>query len=187
MGIHKNPHRYGHTNPNPHSSTAEAQRDHYKSEWHRYNLKRKLADLPPLGMEKFLEKVQQNTKTEVKEQNLYCRPCRKAFTNDKSYNDHQVSKRHFETVEKNGGKDDTKEYLAQMAMEGRSGKKEKIDFNNDDDFEDVSDFLLSTPSHLQHLSLPLSCRWTRTRRWTWTWTRTSACSAKWSARTWWPT
>lgn len=118
--------------------TADQQRDHYKSEWHRYNLKRKLADLPPLGLEKFLEKVQQNQKTEVKEQNFYCRPCRKAFSNDKSYNDHLVSRRHFEGVEKNDGKDDTTEYLAQLEKEGRSGKKEKIDFTNDDDFEDVS-------------------------------------------------
>lgn len=79
----------------------------------------------------------QNTKTEEKEQNLYCRPCRKAFSNEKSHSDHLVSKRHFETVERNGGKDDTAEYLAQLEKEGRSGKKEKIDFANDDDFEDV--------------------------------------------------
>jgi len=29
-------------------STADHQRDHYKSEWHRYNLKRKVAMLPPV-------------------------------------------------------------------------------------------------------------------------------------------
>lgn len=119
--------------------TADQQRDHYKSEWHRYNLKRKLADLPPLPQEKFLEKVQQNTTVEVvQEKNLYCRPCRKAFSNEKSFTDHLVSKRHFESVEKNGGKDDTQDYLEQLEKEGRSGKKEKVDFSNDDDFEDVS-------------------------------------------------
>lgn len=75
---------------------------------------------------------------------MYCRPCRKAFTKDKSYHDHLVSKRHFETVERNGGKDDTKEYMEQLAKEGRSGKKEKIDFNNDEDFEDVSTYMVAT-------------------------------------------
>lgn len=121
------------------SRTADQQRDHYKSEWHRYNLKRKLADLPPIAQEKFLEKLQQNTKEVVKEKNLYCRPCRKAFSNEKSFSDHLVSKKHFESVEKNGGKDDTQEYLLELEKEGRSGRKEKIDFTNDDDFEDVSE------------------------------------------------
>lgn len=97
-------------------------------------------------MEKFLEKVQQNVKTEEKEQNLYCRPCRKAFSNEKSYNDHLVSRKHFEKVEMNGGKDDTAEYMAQLERDGKSGKKEKIDFSNDDDFEDVSD----VTQHGQH-------------------------------------
>lgn len=92
-------------------------------------------------MEKFLEKVQQNTTAEVKEQNLYCRPCRKSFAKEKSYKEHMLSKKHLEVVEKNGGKDDTKEYLEQLEKEGRSGKKDKIDFANDDDFEDVSIYI----------------------------------------------
>lgn len=33
--------------------SLEEQRDHYRTEWHRYNLKRKVADLPALSFEEF--------------------------------------------------------------------------------------------------------------------------------------
>lgn len=36
---------------------AELQRDHYKSDWHRYNLKRKVAELPSVSAEVFQQKV----------------------------------------------------------------------------------------------------------------------------------
>lgn len=35
----------------------EIQRQHYKSDWHRYNLKRKVAELPPASAEEFQKKV----------------------------------------------------------------------------------------------------------------------------------
>lgn len=37
---------------------AEKQRAHYKTDWHRYNLKRKIADLPPVSAQAFAERVQ---------------------------------------------------------------------------------------------------------------------------------
>jgi len=36
---------------------AELQRSHYKTDWHRYNLKRKVVALPPVSAENFAEKV----------------------------------------------------------------------------------------------------------------------------------
>lgn len=38
--------------------SAEGQRIHYRSDWHRYNLKRKVADLPPVSREQFQQKQQ---------------------------------------------------------------------------------------------------------------------------------
>lgn len=35
----------------------EIQRQHYKTDWHRYNLKRKVAELPPVTAENFQTKV----------------------------------------------------------------------------------------------------------------------------------
>ena len=34
-----------------------AMKEHYKSEWHRHNLKRKVAGLPPLGYEAYEERT----------------------------------------------------------------------------------------------------------------------------------
>ena len=36
---------------------ADLQRAHYKTDWHRYNLKRKVAELPPVTAEVFQQKV----------------------------------------------------------------------------------------------------------------------------------
>ncbi len=39
---------------------TELQRDHYKTDWHRYNLKRKVAELAPVTLEVFREKMEQH-------------------------------------------------------------------------------------------------------------------------------
>ncbi|KAJ3349157.1 hypothetical protein HDU83_000715 [Entophlyctis luteolus] len=39
--------------------SADNQRDHYRSDWHRYNLKRKVAELQPVSMENFAMRLQQ--------------------------------------------------------------------------------------------------------------------------------
>lgn len=36
---------------------AEGQRDHFRSDWHRYNLMRKMAELPPVSRETYNERV----------------------------------------------------------------------------------------------------------------------------------
>lgn len=37
--------------------TADRQRTHYRTDWHRYNLKRKVAELAPVTAEAFANKV----------------------------------------------------------------------------------------------------------------------------------
>ena len=80
---------------------AEIQRSHYKTDWHRYNLKRKVAELPPVSTEVFQEKVlaqreaagaTSETKHEV------CEACRKHFTSRNSYESHLRSRKHREAV-----------------------------------------------------------------------------------------
>lgn len=44
--------------------TADLQRLHMKTEWHRYNLKRRVAQLPPISAEIFAEKTLQNEQNE---------------------------------------------------------------------------------------------------------------------------
>lgn len=36
---------------------ACGQRDHYKTDWHRYNLKRKVAELPPISDQDFKVRI----------------------------------------------------------------------------------------------------------------------------------
>jgi pre-60S factor REI1 len=37
--------------------TADDQRDHYRTDWHRYNLKRRVADMPPVTAQVFADKL----------------------------------------------------------------------------------------------------------------------------------
>ncbi|CAI4046990.1 Reh1p SKDI_12G4130 [Saccharomyces kudriavzevii IFO 1802] len=48
--------------------TSDLQRYHMKTEWHRYNLKRRIASLPPIGAEQFAEKLQISEKEQAENQ-----------------------------------------------------------------------------------------------------------------------
>lgn len=81
--------------------TPDIQRDHYKTDWHRYNLKRRVADLPPVTAEEFQKRVQQQRTADQKALepvSLYCTACRKQFISDKSYENHLNSKKHRENI-----------------------------------------------------------------------------------------
>uniref|UniRef100_A0A0N5BFR1 C2H2-type domain-containing protein n=1 Tax=Strongyloides papillosus TaxID=174720 RepID=A0A0N5BFR1_STREA len=84
-------------------ANADLQRDHYRCEWHRYNLKRKEAELPPITYKLFEEKREQFTiqkKQEIidatTQVNTYCAACGKLFKSTNSYDTHVNSKRHKE-------------------------------------------------------------------------------------------
>lgn len=78
---------------------GEVQRSHYKTDWHRYNLKRKVADMPPVTAENFQERVvAQRT---AAEQHLSdssaaeaCSVCNKKFSSVNAYQNHLQSSRH---------------------------------------------------------------------------------------------
>ncbi|KAI8915402.1 C2H2 type zinc-finger-domain-containing protein [Powellomyces hirtus] len=81
--------------------TADNQREHMRSDWHRYNLKRKVADIPPVSAENFAQRVQQQqTKTQEDNKPVFsgeCLACRKTYSNENGYNNHLHSKKHKET------------------------------------------------------------------------------------------
>lgn len=75
----------------------EIQRQHYKSDWHRYNLKRKVADLPPVTVEDFQKRViAQCNKYDAsrEEESKYCSICGKTFSTQNQYDNHLSSKKH---------------------------------------------------------------------------------------------
>jgi pre-60S factor REI1 len=55
--------------------TAKEQRDHYKSELHHFNLRRKVAELPPLTPEVFEEKAKNLKNLELESERFECQPC----------------------------------------------------------------------------------------------------------------
>ncbi|GMK53662.1 hypothetical protein CspeluHIS016_0102480 [Cutaneotrichosporon spelunceum] len=77
--------------------TAEEQRSHFGTDWHRYNMKRRVANLPPVAAHAFNEKV-----IERREQNavrpdprgMFCSSCNKAFSSENSFRSHVLSKKH---------------------------------------------------------------------------------------------
>ncbi|CAK6977023.1 cytoplasmic 60S subunit biogenesis factor ZNF622 [Scomber scombrus] len=78
---------------------GEIQRAHYKTDWHRYNLKRKVADMPPVTAENFQERVM--AQRVAAEQQLSdaavgegCAVCSKKFSSANAYQNHLQSHKH---------------------------------------------------------------------------------------------
>lgn len=78
---------------------GEVQRAHYKTDWHRYNLKRKVADMPPVTAENFQERVL--AQRAAAEQQLSdaaategCSVCNKRFSSANAYQNHLQSHKH---------------------------------------------------------------------------------------------
>jgi len=98
---------------------GDLQRDHYKSsEWHRYNLKRKMVNLPPVTAENFAERLalQERQLAEAnKDTSQYCYVCKKTFGNDKAFQSHIGSKKHSLMVKECSKKD-----TGNVAVEGEA-------------------------------------------------------------------
>ena len=87
---------------------SDIQRRHYKTDWHRYNLKRKVAEMPPVTAEVFQQKVlAQKAEVEAQQQSktksLHCQLCNKTFSSENAFSNHLSSKKHKD-VEANKAK-----------------------------------------------------------------------------------
>ncbi|XP_068092822.1 cytoplasmic 60S subunit biogenesis factor ZNF622 [Hyperolius riggenbachi] len=81
----------------------DIQRAHYKTDWHRYNLKRKVADMPPVTAENFQERVLAQravVEEQSKETATYCTVCSKRFSTLNAYENHLKSKKHLDLEKK---------------------------------------------------------------------------------------
>ncbi|KAJ3208300.1 hypothetical protein HDU67_006814 [Dinochytrium kinnereticum] len=93
--------------------SAENQREHYRSDWHRYNLKRKVADLPPVNQEAFALRIKAQvarTQTDSAKSTFqgHCAPCGKSYSTENAYTNHLTSKKHKDAVEAFDKKNATK-------------------------------------------------------------------------------
>jgi len=78
---------------------VDLQRQHHKSDWHWYNLKRKVVQLPPVAPDEFKTKVLEQKQLEA-DTNLshqyYCNTCKKKFNSQNTFNTHLKSKKHVQ-------------------------------------------------------------------------------------------
>lgn len=92
-------------------ANAEMQRNHYKTDWHRYNLKRKIAELSPVSVNEFEQRINQQKIAEaasLEDHSLYCNACKKLFKTKNAHDNHLDSKKH---------KDNLKSFLEQNGNE----------------------------------------------------------------------
>jgi len=95
---------------------SNLQRGHYKTDWHRYNLKRKVIDLPPVTAEEFQKRVLAQREANAEQEKpgiVYCDVCKKHFSSQNSYETHIQSRKHRETLAKAErlAKKDTKDFI----------------------------------------------------------------------------
>ncbi|KAI0035853.1 C2H2 type zinc-finger-domain-containing protein [Vararia minispora EC-137] len=79
--------------------TAEEQRVHYRSDHHRYNMKRRVAGLPPVSVAVFNQKIlerRQETAVMLSPKGSTCETCNKSYTTENAYRSHMQSKKHKE-------------------------------------------------------------------------------------------
>ncbi|KAF9168234.1 hypothetical protein DFQ26_000471 [Actinomortierella ambigua] len=81
--------------------SIESQHQHHKSDWHTYNLKRKLVGLPPVSADVFTQLVTASREqaNPAEEPQPECVPCGKKYLSDKSYENHLASKKHRLTAQ----------------------------------------------------------------------------------------
>jgi len=99
-------------------TTAESQRVHYGTDWHRYNLKRKVAELPPVTSEVFNQKVlaqqaQSNDAERKASFSAECTACNKIYYSENAYANHLQSNKH-------------KAAEAKVSLEGTSPTKKNV-------------------------------------------------------------
>ncbi|XXG95982.1 pre-60S factor rei1 [Hypoxylon texense] len=78
---------------------ADTQKGHMKSDWHRYNLKRRVASLPPISSEVFTEKVLQARAATTAEADRagfqqICEVCQRTYYSENSFRNHISSQKH---------------------------------------------------------------------------------------------
>ncbi|KAI9657839.1 MAG: hypothetical protein M1831_004075 [Alyxoria varia] len=87
---------------------SELQRGHMQSDWHRYNLKRRVASLPPLTSTIFTEKVLANQATAAADRakstfERVCPPCQRTYYSENAYQNHLKSQKHKLKIAQLGG------------------------------------------------------------------------------------
>ncbi|KAI5479639.1 zinc finger protein 622 [Pseudohyphozyma bogoriensis] len=81
-------------------TTAASQREHYATDLHRYNSKRRVAGLQPVTAQTFNDKVVERVVQQADDAAapLKCKACNKTFATQATQQTHELSKKHKEAV-----------------------------------------------------------------------------------------
>lgn len=118
---------------------SDAQRTHMRSDWHRYNLKRKVADLPPVSADDFNKKVisaQANTSAAQEQASFAksCTICRKTYYSENAFQSHISSKAHKAKILSASGKTPS---VISRTTSTQDTKDEEIPPEAEAEFDDV--------------------------------------------------
>ncbi|KAF2804649.1 uncharacterized protein BDZ99DRAFT_451783 [Mytilinidion resinicola] len=149
--------------------SSELQRAHMQADWHRYNLKRRVANLPPLSAEIFAEKVLANkasaAATAAKAAfEKPCSICQKSYFSENAYANHLNSQKHKANVARGHksrasvGRDDE---TASVTSSAFSLGEPTIDESADDEVEEEFTKVVDKIKNTTLSEVPLSRRPTR--------------------------
>ena len=121
--------------------TQDDRQTHYKSEWHRYNVKRRCAGLPPFSLPTFTEQLstlQQRRDAAAQaggggvKVRVKCEVCGKVFASKASYDSHLLSKKHIKMTEQQGADADVVEEDEAAADEAGSEDWDMVEHKEDE-------------------------------------------------------
>ncbi|TVY65502.1 Cytoplasmic 60S subunit biogenesis factor REI1-like protein [Lachnellula suecica] len=127
---------------------SELQRGHMRSDWHRYNLKRRVTSLPPISSETFTEKVlqAQASTTEAASRAAYektCIVCVRTYFSENAYQNHLGSAKHKAKLVAASGRladDETSSVMSSTFSLGEpvsAVHDEEIDSEAEEEFNEV--------------------------------------------------
>ncbi|KAJ3273971.1 hypothetical protein HDV01_003641 [Terramyces sp. JEL0728] len=129
--------------------TAQLQRDHMRTDWHRYNLKRKVVELPPVSFEAFSQKVtsqQQQQELDKQEFSAYCEPCKKEYSSENQYKSHCLSKKHLEKAKNYVPKEKT---VKENVAEKTNWKQKLGEAQTEQEINDILDEKIKNSTRLE--------------------------------------
>ncbi|KAK4147458.1 C2H2 type zinc-finger-domain-containing protein [Dichotomopilus funicola] len=131
---------------------SDLQRGHMRSDWHRYNLKRRVASLPPISSEVFTEKVLQ-ARAETTAQadkagfERACETCQKTYYSENSFRNHLSSAKHKAGVAalaaRSNGKADDEASSVTFSL-GEPAADSTVDSDAEEEFNEVVEGLKNT-------------------------------------------
>ncbi|KAH8705069.1 putative C2H2 finger domain protein [Talaromyces proteolyticus] len=131
--------------------TSDGQRDHMRKDWHLYNVKRRVASLPPVSQETFTEKVltaraSSSAAAAKASFEKTCDACQKTFYSENSYQNHTKSSKHKlrqNVLKKKGLVDDTSSVVSSTFSLGEPINK-SVAGDNESTVSHVTDGLKKT-------------------------------------------